>query len=264
MNRKYDTIGTGYNITRHADPYITARLLHHLQPTPDKLYLDIGCGTGNYTIALAEKGFRFVGVEPSEQMLTEGRARNDTIVWLQGTAEQIPAEDKVFRGGIGTLTIHHWTDLKKAFAEIDRVLSYNSKFVLFTSTPEQMKRYWLNHYFPKMLQSSIVQMPSLEDIQKAIEQSELVIKNTEKYFIKDDLQDRFLFVGKNNPALYFDETIRRGISSFSSLANIMEVEQGLSNLKSDLETGAFDKIKDRYENESGDYLFIIMEKKGRM
>jgi len=259
---KYDKIGTGYNSTRQADPHLTERLLHYLKPKIDRFYLDIGCGTGNYTISLADKGFKFIGVEPSEKMLTHAKSRNPNIKWLLGTAEQIPSGDKVFDGIIATLTIHHWSDLNKAFVEINRVLAENGRLVLFTSTPEQMKGYWLNHYFPKMLYSSIVQMPSLSNIQKAIEQTELEITNIEKYFIKDDLQDFFLYVGKNNPSRYFDETIRHGISSFSSLANINEVKQGLLTLRNDIDNQLFNKIKDQYANEMGDYLFITIEKKG--
>lgn len=60
---KYDIIATGYNSTRQADPYLTSRLLYWLKPTKDKLYLDIGCGTGNYTIALADNGVNFVGID---------------------------------------------------------------------------------------------------------------------------------------------------------------------------------------------------------
>jgi hypothetical protein len=113
-----------------------------------------------------------------------------------------------------------------------------------------------------MLHSSILQMPSFADIQDTIRQTGLEITDIEKYFIKDDLQDYFLYVGKNNPDLYFDETIRHGISSFSSLANIEEVKQGLSKLKNDIDNQSFDRIKDQYANELGDYLFITIDKKG--
>lgn len=261
MDITYDQIGSGYNSTRQADPFIVERLLYHLQPKIDKLYLDIGCGTGNYTIAFADKGFKFIGVEPSEKMLNEAKVRNQTIGWFQGTAEKIPAEDKSFQGIIGTLTIHHWKDLKIAFKEISRVLSNNGRFVIFTSTPEQMKGYWLNHYFPEMMHSSIVQMPSISHIKEAISKLDLEITNIEEYYISDDLQDCFLYIGKNDPNRYFEETIRRGISSFSSLTNMEEVTQGLSKLRDDLNNKAFDKIKDQYANELGDYLFITIEKK---
>lgn len=261
---KYDLIGSGYNSTRQADPYLVSRLIHHLQPDKEKLYLDIGCGTGNYTLALAEKGFTLYGVEPSEKMLNEATKRSDKVQWLSGTAENIPAKDQMFAGIIATLTIHHWTNLNKAFSELNRVLLEKGKIVLFTSTPEQMKGYWLNNYFPKMLEASIIQMPSLENIIRAATYAGLEVTNTEKYFIQDDLQDHFLYAGKNRPELYLNAQIRSGISSFTALANADEVETGLQKLKTDLENSSFERVKQNYSNDLGDYIFITIEKKVRV
>ena len=185
MPIKYDTIGTSYNATRQADPYITTRLLSLLRAKKDEVYLDLGCGTGNYTAALAEKGLKFVGAEPSETMLKAARERNQNIRWLAGTGELIPTDDGIFGGIIATLTIHHWSDLTKAFLEISRVLTANGRLIIFTSTPEQMKSYWLTYYFPKMLRASIVQMPSLHHIREAAEKADLQIGDLEKIFYQE-------------------------------------------------------------------------------
>jgi ubiquinone/menaquinone biosynthesis C-methylase UbiE len=259
-NTLYNSIGSEYNSTRQADPYITEKLFQFLSPKTNELYLDIGCGTGNYTIALANKGLKFYGIEPSEKMLNIAKSRNQEINWLLGQAEEIPADNNAFDGCIATLTIHHWADIEKAFKELYRVLKANAKIVFFTSTPKQMQGYWLNHYFPKMLEDSIKQMPSFETIKSASANAGFVIKTTEKYFIKDDLKDGFLYVGKNRPELYFDETIRKGISSFSALSNIEEVNKGLSSLNEDIRSGKFRVIQSKFNNDSGDYLFIIAEK----
>jgi len=256
----YDNIGLGYNSTRQADTYITKKLYHFLLPQPDKLYLDIGCGTGNYTIALANKGLNFYGVEPSEKMLDIARSRNGNVNWFLGQAEQIPLDDNLFDGAVATLTIHHWTNIKKALKEIHRVLKKDGKIVFFTATPEQMQGYWLNHYFPKMLKDSIVQMPSFDMVNNALAETGFVITETEKYFIQDDLQDHFLYVGKNRPQLYLDKEIRKGISSFSALANAEEVSRGLSQLESDINLNKFEDIKSEFKNDSGDYLFISAQK----
>ena len=125
-----------------------------------------------------------------------------------------------------------------------------------------MKGYWLNYYFPEMLRSSIVQMPSFNQIKEATEEAGLQISGSELYFIQDDLQDCFLYAGKNRPDYYFNEQTRKGISSFASLANLEEVNQGLAKLKHDLQTGDFEQIKNKYENSLGDYLFITIEGKG--
>ena len=61
MSIKYKTIVLNYDQTRKADPHLTKQLLKHLNPSKNGLYLDIGCGTSNYTSALQEQGFRFIG-----------------------------------------------------------------------------------------------------------------------------------------------------------------------------------------------------------
>ena len=62
------------------------------------------------------------------------------------------------------------------------------------------------------------------------------INSTDKYDIRLDLEDKFLYCGRQNSELYFDDQIRHGISSFSSLANQIEVEQGQSQLRIELIT----------------------------
>lgn len=86
------------------------------------------------------------------------------------------------------------------------------------------------------------------------------ITKTEKYFVKVDLQDQFLYSGKNKPEIYFDANIRKGISTFSSLANSEEVKEGLKKLKTDIKNKLFERIKEKYLNDIGDYLFIKFEK----
>ncbi|MFH4965712.1 class I SAM-dependent methyltransferase [Gaetbulibacter sp. M235] len=260
MEVKYDKIGIDYNLTRKADKYLTKQLLFHLNPQKSGIYMDIGCGTGNYTNELQKKGFQFIGIDPSREMLEKAKNTNQHIDWRIGTAEKTGLKDNSINGIIGSLTIHHWTDLKKGFSELYRVLKTNGRIVIFTSTPKQMKGYWLNHYFPKMLNASIIQMPSFENVESAMKNAGLKIKRIKKYSIKPDLQDKFLYCGKQKPELYFDKKVRQGISSFCSLANQEEVEIGLINLRKDIDSHKINQVIKSYENDLGDYLFIVGEK----
>lgn len=260
MAVKYDKIGTDYNLTRKADPLLTDNLLKHLAPTKEGLYLDIGCGTGSYTIQLQQRGYKWIGIDPSEQMLEKARLRNEEIDWRVGSAEKTGLAPNQVDGIMATLTIHHWTSLEASFAELSAVLKPGGKIVIFTSTPEQMKGYWLNHYFPMMLKKSIDQMPSFATVKKAMERAGLDISQTEKYFIQPDLADKFLYCGKHDPSMYFNEQIRNGISSFSSLSNKAEVEKGLAQLTQDMGTGAIHDIIGSYDNQLGDYLYLVGQK----
>jgi ubiquinone/menaquinone biosynthesis C-methylase UbiE len=266
----YDTIGKGYNTTRCADPFITESIYKLLIPDMSDIekeekrktgpYLDIGCGTGNYTLALSEKGIVFIGMDPSEKMLEEARTKSSSIKWVNATAEEIPAGDNTFAGAIATLTTHHWREQERAFKEIYRVLSPGARLVIFTSSPEQMEAYWLNHYFPGMLRTSIAKMQSPELVKQQTAKAGFRNFKTIPYFVQNDLQDLFLHSGKNKPEMYFDPVIRKGISSFAADSNVLEVEEGLLQLRRDIDSGVFEKIKNRYANDLGEYLFIALEK----
>ncbi len=260
MEVKYDKIGTDYNLTRMADNYLVEQFLYHLDPTKSGKYLDIGCGTGNYTNALQKNGFRCIGIDPSKKMLEKAKLRNKEIEWKVGSAENTGLPQDFVDGIIASLTIHHWTNLKSGFIELNKVLKPNGRIVIFTSTPKQMKGYWLNHYFPKMLSDSMIQMPTMESVETAMKDGGIELLGTDKYFIKPDLRDQFLYCGKQNPELYFDKQIRYGISSFSSLANQTEVEQGLLELRKDIDDQRINEVIKSYENDFGDYLYIIGKK----
>ena len=148
MKAKYDRIGVNYDQTRKADPFIASRLLFHLQPHLEGIYLDIGCGTGNYTHELQKDGFRFIGIDPSLEMLEKARMRNSEIDWRMGSAEITGLSDNQLDGIVASLTLHHWNNLEYGFAELNRILKQNGTLVIFTATPTQMQGYWLNRYFP--------------------------------------------------------------------------------------------------------------------
>jgi len=261
LTSKYNEIGTGYNRTRSADAYLTGRFYSLLRPPHAGKNLDIGCGTGNYAIALQNQGVNFVGIDPSEHMLDVARYRNNSIDWRLGAAEAVPALDGEFENAIAMLTIHHWSDRQKAFGEINRVLKPGGRFVIFTSCPDQMQHYWLNHYFPRMMAASMCQMPTIEDLISDLKYFGFRLIETEKYDVRNDLTDFFLYAGKPRPTLYLEPAFRRGISSFSSLISLTELTTGLRQLEKDIVTGDITRICEKYQSGAGDYMFIIAQKK---
>lgn len=260
MSVKYNTIGKTYNATRKADPYLLKRLYFHLSPTQEGKYLDIGCGSGNYTSKLQELGVSIIGIDPSIEMLQKARNKNSNIDYQLGVAEDIELPDNSMDGVVAFLTIHHWTNLEKGFQEIGRVLKPNGRLVIFHSTPEQMKGYWLNNYFPKMLEDSMLLMHTSEVIEQAANIAGMEVTITENYAVDNNLEDLFLQCGKYQPEMYFRPEIRKGISSFAAVANKEEVEKGLAQLKEDINSGKINEVIANYDNNLGDYLYIIATK----
>lgn len=55
--------------------------------------LDLGCGTGQITLALARAGHQVTGIDPAAASLTLARAKigAERVVWIEGTSAAAPA-----------------------------------------------------------------------------------------------------------------------------------------------------------------------------
>lgn len=62
--------------------------------------------------------------------------------------------------------------------------------------------------------------------------------------------------------MYLNTEVRKGISSFATLASQEEVADGVKRLESDIKNGSFKRKSINYVSDLGDYLFIIAEKPG--
>lgn len=259
MQHLYDSIGTEYGATRRADPTITRTLAQLAGVRDGARFLDLACGTGNYTCALASLGGSWHGIDISDAMLRQAAEKRDDIEWREGSADALPYRDRSFNGAICTLAIHHFPSLDAPFREVYRVLD-EGPFVIFTSFAEQMRGYWLHHYFPTMMDRSIAQMPSRDTVVNALQEAGFALDAIVPFHVTNDLQDLFLYAGKERPHLYLDPITRANISSFAALSSEEEVRRGLDALEHDLAHDRFDDIARGYSSDEGDYAFVVARK----
>jgi SAM-dependent methyltransferase len=111
--------------------------------------LDLACGTGRLSCALAGRGIaRVWGVDASPEMLAVARANVPASVGLrEGRAEQLPFRDGWFDRVVVWLAVH-LLDRPAAFREAARVLVPGGRLSVVTFAPEHFDRYWLNRFFP--------------------------------------------------------------------------------------------------------------------
>ncbi len=259
MQPLYDSIGTTYGATRRADPGICQALAEYVGAGRAASFLDLACGTGNYTCALAARGGYWHGIDISSEMLEQAKTKSQQVVWRRGSADALPYSDGAFAGVICTLAIHHFASLDTCFAEVFRVLN-TGNFVVFTAFPEQMRNYWLCNYFPEMMARSIGTMPAKPVVLDALREAGFDLKEIVPFHVTNELQDLFLYSGKGRPQFYLNASIRANISSFSTFCPGPELAHGLSALRSDIEDNSIVSVVQKYSGTVGDYAYVIAHK----
>ena len=113
--------------------------------------LDVGCGTGTVTAALAERAqARVWGVDPSAEMLAVARGRVPRGVGLKrGSAEALPFSDGWFERAVLSLVVH-LLDRPAAFREVNRVLAPEGRVAVATFHERHFETYWAARFFPSL------------------------------------------------------------------------------------------------------------------
>jgi ubiquinone/menaquinone biosynthesis C-methylase UbiE len=97
---------------------------------------DIACGTGILADRIATELHpdEVYGVDVSDGMLQQARARSARVHWLKGPAEQLPFDDGAF-DAIVTTSAFHFFDQPAAMREFHRVLTPGGLVAVATISP---------------------------------------------------------------------------------------------------------------------------------
>nr|WP_303648699.1 methyltransferase domain-containing protein [Haloarchaeobius litoreus] len=102
-------------------------VLEAIGPVDGKDVLEIACGTGRFTVMLAERGADIVGLDISAEMLQQGRKKAhaagvaDHLEFMRGDAARLPFPDDHF-DAVMAMRFFHLADTPASFlAEMQRV-----------------------------------------------------------------------------------------------------------------------------------------------
>ncbi|AJC72515.1 ubiquinone biosynthesis protein UbiE [Thermococcus guaymasensis DSM 11113] len=92
--------------------------------------LDLGCGTGNYTLELKKRGFDVIGLDASEEMLKIARMKG--LNCIKGDAYNLPFPDESFDLVLSVTMFEFIHEPEKVIAEIHRVLKPGGEVLIGT------------------------------------------------------------------------------------------------------------------------------------
>ena len=157
LAKMYDALMDDVNYQEWAD-YIDTMLQKN--GCPGKRLLDLGCGTGNISIPLAQKGYQVTGVDLSAEMLDIARSKSEAaglvIDWQQQDLTELQLLDDagaepVFDAIIATFDVfNHLTspeDLQMLFHSLNPFLADEGILMFDVQTPYKLQEYLGNHIF---------------------------------------------------------------------------------------------------------------------
>lgn len=104
--------------------------VHALLPEPSGVALDLSCGTGNYALDLAERGWQVIGIDLAPVMLVTAQnkaaARRSSACFVAGDAGALPLQDHSIQLVTFILGLEFMAEPLRAMSEVRRVLSPRS------------------------------------------------------------------------------------------------------------------------------------------
>jgi trans-aconitate methyltransferase len=143
---------------------IASDLVGVLAPRPGECVLDLGCGTGELTMAIAAAGASVIGLDASEEMVEAARRRAPDLAFVVGDGEAL-AYDGEFDAVFSNAALHWMRRADAVAAGVARALRPGGRMVAefggkgciakVRSAIEQVlrrmgeePRNWLRWYFP--------------------------------------------------------------------------------------------------------------------
>jgi ubiquinone/menaquinone biosynthesis C-methylase UbiE len=149
-------IAVAYDRGRNHGPEVLSLWMNlvsdHLKEQRVKTILDLGCGTGRFSEALAVHfDAEVIGIDPSKKMLEQARRkrRDRRIQYELGCGESIPLPDNSVDLIFMSMIFHHFDNPTLAARECRRVLRKDATAFLRAGTRERISSYPYVDFFPE-------------------------------------------------------------------------------------------------------------------
>jgi len=203
----------------------TRSVIEKTRIEPGSLILDIGCGTGAYTLPLAALAqSKVIAVDPSIGMLrhTQGKlVASSDLALLQADGQQLPLSSNSVDLVFMSYVLHQVRDRKHVLSEAFRVLRGGRNIAILTSSHKQLRLDLVHRYFPGLLRLNLGRFPSLPEIRSLLTASGFrriglsqlsTAQRTSLQALRDKVEGKYL----SALALLPEEQFQEGLTVFVS------------------------------------------------
>jgi ubiquinone/menaquinone biosynthesis C-methylase UbiE len=174
-----------FDATRYSADNLTFWAPHLIrigQMTPSTSVLDLGCGTGGFTLALrALTGARVVGVDIALRLLQYAAQKpvSQGLGWVQGHAAALPFPEATFARVLISLALHQFPDRARVLTEVARILQPRGLLIIRTITPEAAQQRMPSRFFPRMAEIEAARLPTIADLEALLTGAGFTLVETE-------------------------------------------------------------------------------------
>jgi ubiquinone/menaquinone biosynthesis C-methylase UbiE len=216
----YDRLAREYAQHRQVHPAVLQALCETISPPCN--VLEVGCGTGNYIIAIAALvGCPCWGIDPSAEMLAQARdawgyyGQDSQLDLRMGQAERTGIDGVQFDLIFTVDVIHHVSDRPAHMAEVHRLLRPGGRACTVTDSEWIIRhRQPLATYFPETVEIELARYPKVDalcDMMARAGLGEIEVRTVEHAYELADVQayrDRAFSILHLIP----EDAFRRGVA----------------------------------------------------
>src|SRR5262252_7088817 len=130
--------------------------------------VDLGCGTGGFARALAQRlQAEVIGVDVAVHLLRHAAVDSAALPlrWILGQAEALPLAEQTVDRVLMSLVLHQIAHRQQAFQEVYRVLRPGGRVLVRTVAPEVTLQDWVPfRFFPKVAHVEAARLPAIDVI----------------------------------------------------------------------------------------------------
>lgn len=183
------------------DQEILDRIVRPLGLGEGDSVLDVACGTGILTLAMAERAGRVTGIDITPAMLQKAEAARSArglhnATFQEGDAERLPFRDGHFSAAVTRLTVHHFPDPPRVLREMVRVVRPGGRVAVadMVASPDPKKAH-LHNQIERLRDPSHVTCYAPSELQQMVRDAGVRVEHTDFFSMVRHLREWVAITG---------------------------------------------------------------------